>query len=111
VSIEGLWTAEMFGLHGWENSGVIMLRDGQALGGGRHHYSIGTYSYSGEDFSMALAITYHGPPRTLFGSSDKKLSINVDGQVEGGEILGSVSRTGSPKQTLAFRLTKRTDTP
>ena len=98
-------------MHGWENSGVIVLNGGHALGGGRHHYSIGTYKGSGEDFSMSLAITYHGPPRTLFGSSDKELSINVDGQVEGDEILGSVYRPESPKQSLAFRLTKRTDIP
>jgi hypothetical protein len=101
----------MFGLQGWENAGVIVLNGGHALGGGRHHYSIGTYKGSGEDFSMSLAITYHGPPRTLFGSSDKELSINVDGQVEGDEILGSVYRPGSPNQSLAFRLTKRTDIP
>ena len=98
-------------MHGWENSGVIVLNGGYALGGGRHHYSIGTYKGSGEDFSMSLAITYHGPPRTLFGSSDKELSINVDGQVEGDEILGSVYRPESPNQSLAFRLTKRSDIP
>ena len=24
-------------MHGWENSGVIVLNGGHALGGGRHH--------------------------------------------------------------------------
>ena len=66
---KGLWTAEIHGPErGWENAGVIVLRDGHALGGGRHHYSVGTYNCSGEDFSMSLAIDYHGPPRTLFGT-------------------------------------------
>ena len=111
MSIEGLWTAEICGLNGWENAGVVMLRDGHAMGGGRHHYSVGTYSCSGEDFSMSLAINYHGPPRTLFGSVDKQLSINVDGQVKRDEILGSVFRLGSPNQSLEFRLTKRAEMP
>jgi hypothetical protein len=111
VSIAGLWTSEMYGLQGWENVGVLILNDGHALGGGRHHYSIGTYNVSGENFSMSLAITYHGPARTLFGSSDKKLSLNVDGQVEGNQIHGSVFRAGSPTLSLAFRLTKRVEMP
>ena len=111
MSIEGLWTAEIHGLHGWEHAGVIVLRDGHALGGGRQHYSIGTYNCPDEDFSMSLTINYHGPPRTLFGSADKTLSIKVDGEVQRDEILGSAFRLESPNQSLAFRLTKRADMP
>lgn len=111
MSIEGLWTAEIYGLNGWENAGVVMLHDGHALGGGRHHYSVGTYNCSGEEFSMSLAINYHGTPRTLFGSADKTLSIKVDGQLQRDEILGSAFRLESPNQSLAFRLTKRSDIP
>ncbi len=111
MSIEGLWTAEIHGLHGWENAGVIVVHDGHALGGGRQHYSIGTYNCPGEDFSMSLTINYHGPPRTLFGSADKTLSIKVDGEVQRDEILGSAFRVESPNQSLAFRLTKRADMP
>ena len=111
MSIEGLWTTEIHGQDGWENAGVLVLRDGHALGGGRQHYSIGTYDCPGEDFSMSLAITYHGTPRTLLGSADKTLSIKVDGQLQGDQILGSAFRVESPKLSLAFRLTKRSDMP
>ncbi len=111
MSIEGLWTAEIHGLQEWENAGVIVLHGGHALGGGRQHYSIGTYDCPGEDFSMSLTINYHGTPRTLFGSADKTLSIKVDGQVQRDEILGSAFRVESPNQSLAFRLTKRADMP
>ncbi len=111
MSIEGLWTAEIHGLQEWENAGVIVLHGGHALGGGRQHYSIGTYNCPGEDFSMSLAINYHGTPRTLFGTADKTLSIKVDGQVQRDEILGSAFRVESPNQSLAFRLTKRADMP
>ena len=111
MSIEGLWTTEIYGLNGWENAGVVVLRDGNVLGGGRHHYTTGTYNTNGDDFSMTIVITYHGTPRTLFGSSDKQMSLNVDGQVGRDEIMGSVFRSGSPNLSLAVRLTKRAEMP
>jgi hypothetical protein len=111
VSIEGLWTSEMYGLQGWEDVGVIVLNSGHALGGGRHHSSVGDYTFSGGEFSMSLAITYHGQVRTLFGSSDKSLSIQVEGRMQGDKILGTVHRAGSPSLSLSFRLTKRAEMP
>lgn len=109
MSLDGLWTSEIYGLHGWENAGVVVLDNGQAMGGGRHHYTVGTYSEDGDDISMRLQITYHGQPRTLFGSSDKELALCLDGRSEDGVIEGSVYREGSPKMSLLFRFTKRAD--
>ena len=109
MSVDGLWTSEIYGLHGWENTGVIVLDGGQTIGGGRNHYSVGTYSQSENDIGISLLITYHGTPRTLFGSSDSQLSLRFDGQYDDGVIEGSVYREGNPRQTLSFRLTKRAD--
>ena len=111
MSIEGLWTSEIYGLHGWENTGVLMLRGGQTMGGGRNHYSVGTYDLSGNDIRVSIEICYHGPPRILFGSSDSRISLCFDGEHENGVVEGSVHRVGNPKQTLSFRLTKRADIP
>ena len=111
MSIEGLWTSEFYGLHGWESSGVLVLENGRAFGGGRHHFSTGSYEISGEDLSMSIEIEYHGPPRTLFGSSDKKISLQLNGQIGNGMIEGSVFRSENPKMTLMFRLIKRADIP
>jgi len=109
MSIEGLWTGELYGLHGWENAGIIVLESGRALGGGRHHFSTGTYKMSGGEFQLSMAIEYHGKPRTLFGSSKKKLSMKFTGHRAGDKIEGTVCRPKNPKQTLMFRLTKRAD--
>jgi hypothetical protein len=111
MSIQGLWTSEFYGLYGWENSGVVVLEKGRALGGGRNHFSIGSYELSGDEFRMNIDIEYHGPPRTLFGSSDKHISITLNGQVRDDTIEGSVFCSESPRQSLMFRLTKRADVP
>jgi hypothetical protein len=109
MSIEGLWTGELYGLQGWENAGVIVLESGRALGGGRHHFSTGTYKISGGEFQLKLAVEYHGKPRTLFGSSKKKISMNFTGKRAGDKIEGTVCRPKNSKQTLMFRMTKRAE--
>ena len=109
MSIDGLWTGELYGLQGWENSGVVVLEHGRALGGGRHHFAVGSYEVSGDEFKLLLSIEYHGPPRTLFGSSAKTLQIQFDGTVDGGRIEGSVCRPESPELSLMFRLTRRAE--
>lgn len=111
MSLEGLWTAEFYGLHGWENTGVLILRDGHAAGGGRHHYSAGTYSVSEDAMSLSLEINYHGKRRVLFGSSDTPLFLEFDGEHHGDTIEGNVYRVNNSKQTLIFRLTKRAEIP
>ena len=111
MSIQGLWTSEIYGLQGWENNGVVVLENGRVMGGGRHHFSTGSYEVTGEEFSMSLDIEYHGPPRTLFGSSDKRITLALTGQIGDNTIEGSIFRPESPKQSLMCRLTKRVDIP
>lgn len=109
MSVDGLWTSEIYGLHGWENTGVLVLKSGQAIGGGRNHYSVGTYTLSGNVISISIDIIYHGTPRTLFGSSDSTLSLHLDGRCDDELIGGTVFRQDNPNQTLSVRLTKRAD--
>ena len=111
MSLEGLWTSEFYGLHGWENTGIAVLRDGHVLGGGRHHHSIGTYTVSGNEVTLSLQINYHGKPRVLFGSSERRLNLQLTGELAGTTIEGDVCRAESPRQSLIFRLTKRADIP
>jgi hypothetical protein len=111
VSVEGLWTTEFYGLYGWENRGVLVMEKGRVLGGGRNHFSVGTYEFSRGEFKMVIDMEYHGPPQTLLGSSDKHITIEFKGHLEDGHIEGSVSRPETPRQSLMFRLTKRADVP
>lgn len=109
MAIEGLWTSEFYGLHGWENTGVLIFQNGHILGGGRHHHSTGTYTASGKDISLSVDIKYHSKPRVLFGSASKKVSLQYEGKRRGETIEGNVHKAGSPRQTLLFRLTKQAE--
>jgi len=111
MRVEGLWTSEIYGPQGWENIGVIVLEGGRAMGGSRNHFSVGGYELSEDDISLSIKLEYHGPPRTLFGSSDRHLAMCIDGHHREGIIEGSVYRENAPRQTLSFRLTKRADIP
>ena len=73
MSLEGLWTSEIYGLFGWENTGVLILTNGQAMGGGNNHYSVGSYSETGGNVEISLQIEYHGTPRTVFGAAENQL--------------------------------------
>ncbi len=109
MSLEGLWTSEFYGLHGWENTGVAVFRDGHVMGGGRHHHTLGTYTVSGDEVSLSLEIHYHGKPRVLFGSSDRQLRLQLKGRHAGDSIEGNVSRVENPELSLIFRMTKRAE--
>ena len=111
MSLQGLWTSEPYGLYGWENNGVMVLKNGWVLGGGRHHYSVGSYEDAGKEFAMSLDVEYHGQPWTLYGYSDKQISLKFVGEAGDGTIEGSVFRPQNPKQSLMFRLTKRAEIP
>jgi len=109
MGTDGLWTSQFYGLHGWENTGVYVFQNGRVLGGGRHHYTIGTYSESGDEVKVFVTISYHGKPRVMFGSSDKTITVEFLGERHDDVIEGNVHRAGNPKQTLLFRLTKRAE--
>jgi hypothetical protein len=109
--LEGLWSSEIYGLFGWESTGVLMLRDGRAVGGGNNHTSVGEYSVEGNTATIGLNIRYHGSPRTLFGSTEAEFRVHLRGECSDGVITGSVYREDKPKLTLSVRLTRRADLP
>ena len=71
MSIEGIWTDEIYGPFGWENQGLFLLENGRIVGGDNRHCSFGTYSLSGNDFRAELKVLYYGPPRTVFGEASE----------------------------------------
>jgi hypothetical protein len=109
MSVEGLWTTEIFGLWGWEHRGVLVLRDGRALGGGNNHHSTGRYSENGREVSVSLQISYHGTPRTMFGATERDFKLEMTGSRKDGRIAGEMCRADRPELKLPFRLTRRAD--
>jgi len=46
MTFDGIWAAQIYGVYGWESTGILILENGRVLGGGNNHYSIGTYESS-----------------------------------------------------------------
>ncbi len=111
MSIDGIWTSEVYGPFGWENGGIFVLEKGRIVGGDNRQYSIGTYSLSGDDVKAELLVHYYGPPRTVFGEAREQFTTEIVGTRNDREIHGTVRRADRPQFDLQMRLTKRLDLP
>ena len=111
MSIEGIWTGEVYGPFGWDTRGIFVLEKGRIIGGDNRQYSMGSYRVSGNDVEGTLRIHYYGPPRTQFGEAREEFAAKVKGVREGDEINATISRADKPMYDLRFRLTKRLDLP
>jgi hypothetical protein len=111
ASLNGVWTGELHGPYGWENSGVYVLENGRILGGNDRHYSAGRYSLDGSRYEAEILVYYYGPARAIFGESCDEFRIEVAGDVEEGVISAQVRRPDRPGFTVEYRMTRRIDVP
>ena len=80
MSVDGVWTGEIYGPYGWENSGVYALENGRIVGGNNRHYSSGTYDVSGNTYKAEVFVHYYGPPRVIFGEPRAHFEIDEAGE-------------------------------
>ena len=111
MSLDGIWTGEIYGPYGWENSGVYVLASGKVLGGNNRHYSAGTYNFSGKVYKAEISVHYYGPPRAIFGEAREDFTIEVKGELGDDVIEAHIVRPDKPKLTVAYRMTRRMDLP
>ena len=111
MSIDGIWTGEMYGPYGWENSGAYVLEHGRILGGNNRHYSIGRYRVSDDIYTAEILVHYYGPPRTIFGEALEEFEIKVTGRLKEGVIDAHVERLDRPQFSTPYRMTRRMDLP
>lgn len=111
MSADGIWTGEILGPYGWENSGVYALEDGRIIGGSSRHYSFGKYSVAGDTYTADVAVQYYGPPRTIFGEEHQEFEIQVRGTLVDGVMDGEIVRSDKPRSPVTYRMTKRMDIP
>ena len=111
MSVEGIWTGEVYGPYGWENRGIFVLEGGRIMGGDSRQYSVGRYDVSGNTMNAKMVVHYYGPPRTVFGEEQERFDIEIEGKIGDGMIDGQVIRPDKTQYTLAYRLTKRMDLP
>lgn len=109
--LDGIWTGEILGPYGWENSGVYVLEGGRILGGNNRHYSSGTFQVTDGVYTAKIAVHYYGQPRAIFGSQQTEFEIEVAGEVKADVIDATVTRPERAGKEVHYRMTKRTDIP
>ena len=111
MSIEGIWTGEIYGAFGWESRGVFVLERGRMMGGDNRAYATGTYSLSADSFTADLQIHHYGPPRTVFGEQAEEFAVQLKGSLKDGVVEGIYRRPDKAQFELMYRLTRRMDLP
>ena len=109
MSIEGIWTGEVYGPFGWENRGIFVLEKGRIIGGDNRQYTMGSYNVSESQVTAEFKIHYYGPPRTVFGEKSEEFTVQMNGTIRDDVIDGLVSRPDKEHLELQYRLTKRMD--
>jgi len=103
MSVEGIWTNEVYGAFGWENRGVFVFENGRILGGDNRQFTIGTYAMDGEHVKAQVVVHYYGPPRTVFGEAAESFSAEFEGDVGDGTIEGMYRRPDRPEFADFYR--------
>ena len=112
MSVDGVWTGEIYSPYGWENSGVYVLDQGRILRGNNRHYSTGMYSVSGSTYKAEIVVYYYGPPRVIFGEIEQQFEIVVTGELGDGVIDAEIVRRDSkPQFAVQYRMTRRLGLP
>ncbi len=108
MSLDGIWSSDIGGAYGWEPIGTAFLKDGHLQGGGRNHYSIGTYKEQDDGtIIFNIEINQFGEQRTLFGRKTAKLSIVVTARLDGDKMLGEAMMAGYSEYGIAVRFKRR----
>jgi hypothetical protein len=107
MSCKGVWMVEMKGPYGWERIAMAFMKNGEYLGAGPNHYSVGSYKEDGNDVQISIAVTQCGALRTIFGQkSSDKLQITSKGKIEKDKIIGTSKAKGIKKFDVMLRLTR-----
>ena len=85
MSIEGVWTGEVYGPFGWDSRGVFIFERGRIIGGDHRQYSSGSYSQSGPEVKARITVHYYGPPQPAFGELRERFTTELEGRLEGPE--------------------------
>ncbi|HYQ70847.1 MAG TPA: hypothetical protein VET88_02845 [Gammaproteobacteria bacterium] len=98
---------EMKGPYGWERIAIAFLKNGEYLGAGPNHYSVGTYKEDGKNIETSVVVTQHGQLRTIFGKKFAgKLQITLSGTIEKDKIIGTSKAKGMKHFDVLVRLTR-----
>jgi len=115
MNLNGIWSSELGGAYGWEPVGTLFLKDGHITGGGRNHYSTGTYKTKNDGAVLHIEINQFGKKRALFGQKSDKVRVVVKAKRDGDRMIGEATLPGAlPEHThygICVRFKRRADLP
>ena len=111
MALNGIWATELYGIYGWESTGILVLHNGHVLGGGNNHYSVGTCEEVDGKVTISMDVKYHGQVRTLFGESRDSFSVRFRGDREGLVITGILERPDRDDMAITCRLSRCSELP
>ncbi len=112
MTIDGIWTSEIYGIYGWESTGILIMENGRVLGGGNRHFSKGVCEVADNKVKVTLDVQYHhGHTRTIFGEAGEKFQVTFSGEWEDNVISGYEGRPDHPSVSITARLTKCSEIP
>jgi hypothetical protein len=111
MNLNGIWSSELGGAYGWEPIGTLFLKDGHITGGGRNHYSIGTYKTKGDGAVLHIDINQFGKRRALFGQKSEKVCVVVKAKRDGDKMIGEATLPGHTEYGMCVRFKRRGDLP
>ena len=111
MNLNGVWSSELGGAYGWEPVGTMFLKDGHMTGGGRNHYSIGTYKTKGDGAVFHIEINQFGEKRALFGQKSERVCVVVKAKGNEETMIGEATLPGHSEYGLCIRFQRRADLP
>jgi len=110
MSTNGIWQIEMLGAYGWEAISTAFLEDGNYRSASQDHYSTGHYEITENKIKVSAHHVSYGQTRTLFGAKNKEISLNFEGELEGGRVMGQAT-DDQGKFFITFRATRLAELP
>ena len=108
MRLDGAWTAEIAGSHGWENAGTVVLEGGHVRGGGNSYYARGSYGLTPQGIEMVLTIRFYGISRTVLGECHEEITVLLRGSRRDNVMYGRMTRMDKPRYSVAVRAVKET---
>ena len=106
MKLDGIWTAEIAGPHGWESAGTLVLDGGHVRGGGNSYYARGTYALTPQGVEMVLTIRFYGITRTVLGECHEEITARLRGSRRKNVLFGRMTRQDKPRYSVAVRASK-----
>lgn len=100
---DGLWLAE-FSTNDASGSGVVVLINGQILGGDANYYYTGTYRHVGSQLVADLFITHFAGPLTNIFGPVRNAHLKLEGAAGGDLIRAQGYDPNMPHRRASFRL-------